>query len=383
MKVAYITPFEARYQVPGNWSGTGYYIAQSLAQQGISIEYIGPLIERKHLTLIRKFKSRYYKLFGKTYVKDVELLILKDYAKQVESKLSKLDVDIVFAATPYSIAYLDCKQPKVFWGDATFANLLDFYENHTNPCKESLQNGHLVEQKALSSSRLAIYSSEWAANTAIHYYGALSNQVKVIPFGANISHEKSFKDVQGIINSRSSQVCKLLFLGMDWERKGGDIALKMTKYLNKMGLKTELLIVGCTPNFSSDLPSYVKQIGYISKSKPEGQKRIEQLLSEAHFLVLPSKADCTPIVFSEANSFGVPCISMDVGGISSVITNDVNGKFFAPTSTIEEYSNYVYTLFNNYSKYTELAISSFNTYRHHLNWQTSGAKVRKLLESIV
>jgi len=46
MKVAYVTTYDARSLKGSNeWSGIGYYIAQSLEKQILSLEYIEPLSE--------------------------------------------------------------------------------------------------------------------------------------------------------------------------------------------------------------------------------------------------------------------------------------------------------------------------------------------------
>ncbi len=108
-------------------------------------------------------------------------------------------------------------------------------------------------------------------------------------------------------------------MGVDWHRKGGDIAYAVAKRLNQIGLPTELTVVGCQPLINEPIPKFVKSLGFIKKSAPEGKERLNRLIIESHFLILPSLADCTPMVFPEANSLGVPCLSTKVGGIPSII----------------------------------------------------------------
>ena len=49
-------------------------------------------------------------------------------------------------------------------------------------------------------------------------------------------------------------VCKLLFIGSDWYRKGGDIAVEIAGSLNAMGLKTELTMLG--GHMAGDCPGF-------------------------------------------------------------------------------------------------------------------------------
>lgn len=385
MQIAYVTTFNAEtLSSPSNWAGTGYYIPESLKDQSMSLQYIGSLKEKLPLQAICKIKRHYHGFFTRNkYLKTLDPLILKNYSSQVHQKLSKSKVDLVFSATVTPISYLDCQQPIVFWADATFKNLLDFYPQFTHLCKESIQHGHKMERLALQKSRLAIYSSEWAAQTAIDYYGIEPAKVRVVPFGANIEGHKTIEEVQALVNSRPQDKCRLLFLGVDWFRKGGDVALEVTKKLNHMGLKTELTIVGCQPVLEEPLPSFVKSLGFISKSTFSGREKISQLIADSHFLILPSIADCTPIVFCEANSLGVPCLARKVGGIPTIIKADVNGNLFDKDAASSEYCDYIYSFFTNYSNYRKLALSSYQEYQSRLNWSVAGKTVKNLLMDVI
>lgn len=384
MRVAYVTPFDSRtLNVQNNWSGTGYYIAQAIKAQSISLDYVGPLEDKFSLEVINKCKSSYYKFFGKNYIKYIEPLILRDYAKQIFEKLHCTKTDIVFSASSDSVAYLECDQPIIFWADSTFANVIDFYPAYSNLCKESLETAHSIQSISLEKSKLAIYSSDWAAQTAVDYYNADPEKVKVVPFGANIENKKSIDEIRASIEARPTDKCKLLFLGVDWLRKGGDVALKVAKHLNNSGLNTELTLLGCQPPERESLPSFVKCLGFISKATPHGKSKIDQLIADSHFLILPSIADCTPIVFCEANSLGVPCISRKVGGIPTIIKDNLNGKLFDKDTDPIEYSKYIYNIFADYTQYKELALSAFNEYESRLNWQVSGKKVKELLISVL
>ena len=383
MRIAYVTSFNAKnLDARHNWSGSGYYIAQALERQSMHLDYIGPLEIGLAIKLSIKFKSGYHKIWRKKYLKDSEPLLLKSYARQISEKLSNTKSDVVFSASSNIIAYLKCSKPIVFWGDATFAGLMNFYPQYTNGSQESVKNWHLLERLALNKCKLAIYASEWAAQTAIQHYGANPDIVKVVPFGANIDDCNTLDEIKNLIDSRPSSQCKLLFLGVDWYRKGGDVALKVAEKLNKIGLHTELTVVGCQPIGKNNLPGFVKCIGFIDKSKSAGKNRINQLISESHFLILPSKAECYGVVFCEANALGVPCITTNVGGIPTIIKDNVNGKLFDKSEDHIKYCEFILRNFANYTQYKKLALSAFNEYKLRLNWNVAGQKVKALLLDI-
>jgi glycosyltransferase involved in cell wall biosynthesis len=383
MKLAYITPYNARtLKEPNNWSGTGYFIGKSLQAQALQVEYFGPLKDELKCKFLRKYKYHYHNFYKEVYLKNSMPCTLESYASQITNKLSKVKADLIFSASANPISYLDCEQPIVFWADASFASILDFYPQYSNLCRETIRDWHHLEHLAHQKCRLAIYSSDWAAQAAISHYKVDESKVKVVPFGANIETEYSLDEVNNIVKSRPSNQCKILFLAVEWYRKGGDIALKVATELNQAGLNAELTIVGCKPITEEPLPNFIKSLGFISKSTKQGKAKISQLIAESHFLILPSLADCTPIVLCEANSVGVPCLTTNVGGIPTIIKDNLNGKTFDLTANPCEYSNYILELFSNYSNYLELALSSFHEYQSRLNWSVAGKTVKDLLLEI-
>ena len=374
MKIAYVTTYDASNI--NAWSGTVYYIYQTLKLSGLQIENIGNLRE-KMTALFRGKKLIYRKLLKQQYLKDREPLILKSYAKQVEETLLRIKPDVVFSLGTIPISHLRTNKPIVFWADATFAGMVDFYPEFSNLCKETLRKGNRMEQEALSRCRLAIYSSEWAAKTAIENYDVNHQKVKVVPFGANIDSERSQEDFKHILASKDFSVCKLLFVGVDWFRKGFDIALKAAELLNGQGIHTELHVAGFTPPF--DVPSFVTLHGFISKKTEEGRERLNKLFTEAHFFILPSRAECCAIVFAEASSFGLPSIATNVGGIPSAIRDGINGQTFSIEEGAEKYCEYIMRIRSSKEKYYQLALSSFREYNERLNWSLAGKAVSKLI----
>ncbi len=378
MNIAYVTTYNALDI--HNWSGLGYTIAKALEEQGNSIDYIGNLKKKASPILLAKSKL-YKKVTGKSLDIDRHPQVVKGYSDQITPLLTSRN-DIVFSPGTVPIALLKTKSPKVFYTDATFAGILNFYDKFQQLSKQAIDNGNYIEQLALDSSSLAIYSSDWAAQTAIDHYNADPSKIKVVPFGANIQTSRNLQTIKSIVRARSTKECHLLFLGVDWERKGGDVAIVVTRLLNEAGLKTTLHVAGVKNLPGSSMPDFVVDHGFISKATAEGRTKLDQLFAQSHFLILPTKADCTPVVFSEANSFGLPCITTDVGGINTTISDNINGKTFSLASSETEYADYIHRTFSDTVAYNQLALSSFNEYESRLNWAVTGKKLTKLLSEL-
>jgi glycosyltransferase involved in cell wall biosynthesis len=374
MKVGYVTTYDSADLHA--WSGTGTYMVNTLRSAGFQTEAIGNLKEKWALAFKMK-RAWYAYLRSKMYLRDREPTILMNYATQVEQALAGSACDVVFSPGTVPIAYLQTKKPIVFWTDATFAGMVDFYPSFSNLCAESVRDGNRMEQSALSNCRLAIYSSDWAAETAITNYSVDPNKVKVVPFGANIACDRDWPDIERIVKAKEFDTCKLLFLGVDWCRKGGDTALAVASLLNQRGTKTELHVVGCEP--PAGMPHFVKAHGFISKKTPAGSKAFDELMTQAHFLILPTIADCVPVVLAEANSYGLPALSTRVGGIPTVIRDSRNGRAFALDADPGEYCDFIQRLMASRNEYDELARSSFREYSERLNWSSAGKAVFDLV----
>ncbi|MBW4555243.1 MAG: glycosyltransferase family 4 protein [Trichormus sp. ATA11-4-KO1] len=390
MKLAYITTYDVlnksgwkKYDM-GNY-GSNHYIFQTLVNQGIFIEQVGNF-KKTYSWLTRSKWSFYRHFYNKDYYRWAEPIIGKNYAKQIRQQLSNLNTDIILCtegAAP--VAYLDYHKPMVLWLDTVLAALIDIYPYLSNICQETRRNIHLIEQLALDKCSLVIFSSEWSAEKATQIYKLNTNKVHVIPRGANLELQsnRTIEDISTLITSRGTDIYKLIFIGVDWNRKGGQIALEVSKELKERGFNNELTIIGDIPKNIKNVPDFVKTVGYINKSSNEGKKNFYNLLSDAHFLILPTQADVTPNVLIEANAFGVPCLTTDIAGIPTIIKDDVNGKTFPLNANIADYCDYIVNYLTDYRKYESLAIASFNEYITRLNWSIAGKTANQLFQELI
>lgn len=378
MKITYVSTHNARDV--HSWSGTVYYIAQSLLGQQAELDYVDNLKSKFDLSL--KVKGRLYGMMGKRYLHDREFFVVRDYAAQTARRMSPSS-DVLFSAGSTPMALLSTNKPKVFYTDATFMGLVNSPYYYSNLCKESLAKGKAIDQASLDSTTLAIFSSDWAARTAIDNYKVDPGKVKVVEYGGNVSHNLDYESVKEVIARRSRTKCQLLFLGVDWDRKGGDMALKVLEEMNKGGVPTELHIAGIRKFPFERMPENVVDHGFISKGTAEGREKINRLLMSSHFLLVPTKAEAFGFVFCEANAFGVPDIATNVGGVPTIVKDDVNGRLFDLSAPASEYAGYMSGLFQRYDRYEEMALASFNEYKTRLNWEVCGRRLRELIEGVI
>jgi glycosyltransferase involved in cell wall biosynthesis len=380
MKLAYASTFDSRDIL--NWSGTPFHMSKAFSEAGMRVDYIGSL--KRQLPPGFKLKQFWKKLASSQRESPrFNVVAAQHYSEQVAQRLAGMQTDVVVSPLINPIAYLDCKQPVVLWTDAVYAGVLGFYPVFANHSASSIEHGNKITAACLERASLAIFSSDWAARSAIELYGADKDKVKVVPFGANIECHHTVDDIKAMLKKRSRDTLKLLFVGKHWGRKGGDIVFNVTNALHAAGQKVELNFVGCQPPADVEVPEYSKCHGFISKRTPEGMAKMTELLQESHFLFVPSRAEAYGIVFCEASAFGLPSLTSYVGGIATAVKDQVNGMTFALDAAPEVYCRYMIDLMQNYSRYEDLALSAFNDYQTRLNWRVATAAVKQLIQEIV
>ena len=380
IKVAYVSVDDPRDI--HTWSGLPFHCAKALSAAGLELTYVGPLRERRKWFYLAKH-AYYSRVRRLTYARDREAVIARGFADQVSEFLRHNSVDLVFATSTVPIAYLKGRQPIVTWVDATWPGMVDYYFPASRVCGESLKAGPAIEREAYRRIDLALFCSDWAARTAIDLCQARPDRVKVVPFGANIDGSRSKEQVAAMVGQRPTDCCRLLFMGVDWKRKGGDVAMAVAAELVERGIKTELVVAGCEPQISGAMPDWLRVVGFVSKSTESGRKMIQELFSAAHFLIMPSRAEAYGLVFCEANSFGVPCIASDVGGIPTIIRDGVNGKTFPLGTPPGMYCDFICNALRSKSDYETMAMNSFQEYETRLNWNVAGARVAELCRQLV
>jgi hypothetical protein len=146
------------------------------------------------------------------------------YSRSLSRTLGEADHDWLFA--PYAsaeIAYVESGRPIVYYSDATFRIMCDYYSGFSGLSRRAKRAGDDLERRAIDRAAVACFASDWAAASAIRDYGATPDKVCVIPLSANVSDPPPYDSLRF---ERRDEAVRLLFVGVDWERKGGRLPMR-------------------------------------------------------------------------------------------------------------------------------------------------------------
>jgi glycosyltransferase involved in cell wall biosynthesis len=249
-----------------------------------------------------------------------------------------------------------------------------------NLTRRSIRDCHNLEQAGLSTNTLAVFSNQWAADVARASYSFDERKLRVIPYGANLFTTPDAGDIAQFLSRRYARKCELLFVGLNWECKEAQIAIEATSVLRKRGIDARLTLVGCLPPRGFSLPEYVTITGKIDKTTQEGQDVLTALYAQSHFLILPTRADCAAISLAEASAHGVPSLSTNVGGNSTLVKNGVNGHLFPLEA---EPAEYALQLLGNSGLYSAMCWSSFKRFQAELNWDVAVSRLMTEINTVL
>ena len=383
MKVAYVTiadPADVRA-----WSGTNQWILRALSNQpGVEVIPVGPLkTVRVMVSKLKTLRARLLPSLGR-YLWTRDAGLLRTYARKVSRILRDVPCDLIFSPGTEPIAYLETEKPIVIWTDAPFAAMLDYYPWYSNLSSASRSEGLEGDTRALRRCDMAIFSSHWAADASVSGHRADAAKIRVLPFGANLEVYLTEDQLEGLLPLRRRPPWRFLLVGVEWQRKGAGIVLEVVAELNRRGFPSEMIVAGCRPPRSlGTLPPYLKLEGFLDKRSEHDRKKLEDLYQAALFYFMPSRAEASGVVFCEANAFGVPCLASETGGVPTLIENGINGQRFALDTSTDGYTDFIISLMKRSTRYEEMARRSLRVSRQRLNWETSGASLHCLLQSLL
>jgi len=318
-------------------------------------------------------------LGGKTYLNNHTMGLSRKAARLAERRLAGKDFDLIFApAASTLLAHLKTSLPVVSLSDATFARVVDYLPEFTNAFRRCQREADTIERLGIRNANLLLFSNSWAAESAIRDYQAPPEKVHVVPFGANFEGIESISRQQ----HQPADVCRILFVGVSWKGKGGDIAFETLLELEKLGVSSRLTIVGCVPPSSFRHP-HINVIPFLNKNDRVERGRLAEVYTNSDFFLLPTRCDCSPIVTCEACAFGLPVIATQTGGVPEIVRDGVNGYLLPLKARGADYAKVISGIYRDPARHEQMRKSARLEFETRLNWDAWGKTVADLLKQTV
>lgn len=354
--VSRVNPFED----VKNWSGSTHNLCLAIKNAGFDVVWI-PM--RPNSIMLHGWSFLMRLLYhGRVHI-DHTYFFLKLCARSINVKKLVNCEYIFFPGYSQVIKFLrPVPENVISFSDSSFNQMIGYY--WPTPPVWNYRQGIEGERFVNMNSKIIIKSSKWAADFVSQDTGGL-REANILLFGANVTMSSSIRPKQIEYRNRT---LNLLFSGVDWVRKGGEVAVDAVRILNEMGFPAKLTIVGIR-NLSETISSkpYVRYEGFLDKSSPSDAEKYRHAFESADFFILPTNAECSCIVSSEASAYGVPILITDTGGMADYVINGVNGYRLSPEATGLDYAKKIIAILRN-NEYESLSRGGINLYKEKLSW---------------
>lgn len=362
------------------WSGTTAHMVAALERHCGEAVALGPVWgPRDVFGRLRSRASRM--LTGRIVPYRQSLALGREQARLVGRRLRRAGpLDVLFApASSEQLAFLETDLPVVYTSDTTFGLIHTYYDDFHVPGPAGVAAGHEMERRALRRAARILYPSPWPVRSAVEDYGADPARIRVYPYGANVAR---VPPREAALAPKPGGPLTLAWIGVDWERKGGPLAMETVRLLREGGIDARMRIVGCAPAEAMGVDG-VEVVGRLDKGDPAQADRFERILLDAHFLFLPTRADCYGMVFCEAAGHGTPSVATDTGGVSGAVHAGGNGHLLPLDAGPADYVELFRRLTADPAAYRALCTSARDLYDHALNWDAWGRRTREVLEEAI
>lgn len=315
MKNKLIVLYEEDRKDPKNtWSGTSYQLREALKEyyDVIFIDsydiYPIKLIKMISKKIEKRTASYIIKpIYEKLHEIEINIRLRKYKSIPVleicENVIIKNDFylyrDMAYACYPYVLNKL--KDDNNDYGHGMLNSI----------SKKALKQRIKREEKIHKKTKGEFYMGQWVVDLMKEHYPQYEE--KLIHAGGGFSSEFSIN----IENEKKDNIKRILFVGIDFKRKGGKLLVDAYKQIrDKYGEKVELIIVG---------PNIVKKedgINYVGKIN---RKELSNIFQKCDIYCMPSRFEAYGLVFIEALCYGLPIVAYNDFEMKYFVQNEVNG----------------------------------------------------------
>lgn len=163
----------------------------------------------------------------------------------------------------------------------------------------------------------------------------------------------------------------ILFVGLEWERKGGPELVEAFRMARQRFDDAELWIVGCKPRINE---IGIRELGKVSLEK------VRELYGQASVFCLPSIREPSATVLMEAAAFALPVIATNAGGTPDRVIDGETG-WLVPVQDVSALAGAMTEALANPDEAKRRGIKGHARYKEHFTWDAVGSKMESIIRS--
>ena len=220
--------------------------------------------------------------------------------------------------------------------------------------------------------------SERLRRSFIEDFGVESGRVRAVHAGPNFDTKALAAHVAAPGNRNHPPT--VLFVGRQFERKGGDLLLGAFKAVRERVPGARLVIIG--PERLDVQQEGVDFVGFLEKDRADHRARLLDAYANADVFCLPTRFEPFGIVFLEAMYFGLPCVGTNAWAVPEMIADGVSG-YTVPVGDVDALSDRLVRLLTDSSSARRMGEAGRLRAEAHFTWRAVVERMTDTMERVV
>lgn len=271
-------------------------------------------------------------------------------------------------ATPW----LKChpRSPYGAYVDASFKTYLEVFHASDKFNPSDVERIAHQEQEWLNGADHVYWGSQWALDRAVADTNVGRSNAHVVWVGGNAPIPDSAPYPGGL---------RFLFISLDFERKGGGLAVEALQVVRSSYPSAELVVLGERPPPVALSAPGVSYGGFLRKTVPDELAEFVRHLASARALVHPTMVDTMGMVLIEAAYYGCPSISARLFGVPELVLDGETGYLLDAPFTVAGVAARMLALCEESPVYYAMRRAARMHALRNLTWDAVGERLRKAI----
>ena len=215
-----------------------------------------------------------------------------------------------------------------------------------------------LERELYHSARVVFTRSTHVSASLVRHYDCDPAHVVCVGAGSNVS-------VPERLIARPDGGRDILFVGVDWERKGGPELAAAFERVRQLHPRATLTIVGCEPPLA---PPGCRVVGRIP---------VEEMHSHyenADVFCLPTRREPFGVAFVEALHHGLPIVATRIGAVPDLVAQGENG-FLVEVGDVEGLAKHLDRLLGDAVLRHQMGAAGRQRAQHRYTWSAVATRI--------
>jgi len=305
------------------WSGSSRFFFRECERQGVLRRAFGVEVERsRRVPLMLRNFSIDRDLWRRRFYLDTAYYDL--LSARIAGRLTAADREhpVLQIGGIYDLKPLMNPGSRLFsYHDGNLAQAMKSPGFTAGLSARRLQRALDYETRVYRNIDVVFTMSRYLTDSFVNDFGVDERKVRTIGAGINLDPFPAAPE------GKRYDRRKLVFVGADFERKGGFDLLEAFKTVRRAYADAELSIIGPRQlTVPAELSAGVSYLGFLSKTDPDSKRVFDRALHESSVFVMPSRYEPFGIAPLEAMAHEIPAVLTDAWAFPEMVQSGVTGE---------------------------------------------------------